>query len=147
MQTHRHHVMPASSFDRSESNVSCARADAASSFSFRHGPCTHTRTAGARCFGRQHERTTTSKDSSTVATYTSHSDAAAAVKELQKSGFDMKKLSIVGCAYRTDEQLVGCYNAGDRMKYWGKLGVFWGGIWARCFLVPHASGFLSSVRC
>jgi uncharacterized membrane protein len=23
----------------------------------------------------------------------------------------------------------GYYNAGDRMKYWGKLGGFWGGLW------------------
>ena len=25
--------------------------------------------------------------------------------------------------------VVGYYNAGDRMKYWGKLGAFWGGFW------------------
>ena len=74
-----------------------------------------------------------SKNGSTVATYTSHSDAESAVKELQKSGFDMKRLSIVGRDYHTDEQVIGYYNAGDRMKYWGKLGVFWGGIWALLF--------------
>jgi len=28
---------------------------------------------------------------------------------------------------------VGYYNAGDRMKYWGKLGAFWGGIWGLLF--------------
>jgi hypothetical protein len=63
-----------------------------------------------------------------VATYPSHSEAEAGVKELQQSAFDMKKLSIVGRDYHTDEQVVGYYNAGDRMKYWGKLGAFWGGI-------------------
>jgi hypothetical protein len=26
-----------------------------------------------------------------------------------------------------DEQVVGYYNAGDRMKYWGKWGALWGG--------------------
>jgi hypothetical protein len=31
-----------------------------------------------------------------VATYKSHTEAESAVKELQQSGFDMKKLSIVG---------------------------------------------------
>ena len=45
----------------------------------------------------------------------------------------MKKLSIVGRDYHTDEHVVGYYNAGDRMKYWGKLGGFWGGFWGLLF--------------
>jgi hypothetical protein len=45
----------------------------------------------------------------------------------------MKKLSIVGKDYRTDESVVGYYNAGDRMKYWGKQGAFWGGLWGMLF--------------
>jgi hypothetical protein len=68
-------------------------------------------------------------ENAVVAIYKSHAEAEAAVKELQQSGFDMKKLSIVGRDYHTDEQVVGYYNAGDRMKYWGKLGAFWGGVW------------------
>jgi uncharacterized membrane protein len=68
-----------------------------------------------------------------VAIYDSHSQAEEAVKELQRSGVDMKKLSIVGKDYHTDEQVVGYYNTGDRMKYWGKLGAFWGGIWGMLF--------------
>ena len=67
-----------------------------------------------------------------VAIYKSHLEAEAAVKELEHAGFDMKKLSIVGRDYHTDEHVVGYYNAGDRMKYWGKMGVFWGWIWG-CF--------------
>lgn len=69
----------------------------------------------------------------TIAVYDSHSAAEDAVKELQKSGFDMKKLSVVGKDYHTEEQVVGYYNAGDRMKYWGKWGAFWGGFWALLF--------------
>jgi uncharacterized membrane protein len=68
-----------------------------------------------------------------VAIYDTHSQAEEAVKELQRSGIDMKKLSIVGKDYHTDEQVVGYYNTGDRMKYWGKLGAFWGGIWGMLF--------------
>jgi hypothetical protein len=64
-----------------------------------------------------------------IAVYDTHSAAEDAVKELQKSGFDMKKLSIVGKDYHTEEQVVGYYHTGDRMKYWGKLGAFWGGLW------------------
>jgi uncharacterized membrane protein len=74
-----------------------------------------------------------SEMNSVVAIYKTHSEAEEAVKELQKSGFDMKKLSIVGKDYQTDEHVVGYYNAGDRMKYWGKLGAFWGGIWGMLF--------------
>ena len=56
-----------------------------------------------------------------IAVYDTHSEAENAVKELQKSGFDMKKLSVVGKDFHRDEQVVGYYNAGDRMKYWGKM--------------------------
>jgi hypothetical protein len=45
----------------------------------------------------------------------------------------MRKLSIVGRDYHTDEHVVGYYNTGDRMKHWGKLGAFWGGIWGLLF--------------
>src|ERR1700739_645820 len=68
-----------------------------------------------------------------IAVYDSHSAAEDAVKELQKSGFDMKKLSVVGKDFHTEEHVVGYYNAGDRMKYWGTLGGFWGGIWGLLF--------------
>ena len=47
------------------------------------------------------------KNESVVAIYPSHTAAEAAVKELQRSGFDMKKLSIVGREYHTDEHVVG----------------------------------------
>ena len=75
----------------------------------------------------------TTQNNAVVATYSSHAEAEAAVKELQTSGFDMKQLSIVGRDYHTDEQVIGYYNAGDRMKYWGKMGAFWGGIWGLMF--------------
>jgi hypothetical protein len=45
----------------------------------------------------------------------------------------MKKMSIVGKDYHTDEHVVGYYNTGDRMKYWGKMGAFWGGLWGMLF--------------
>jgi uncharacterized membrane protein len=70
---------------------------------------------------------------SVVAIYDSHEKAEAAVKELQESGVEMKSLSIAGKDTHTDEHVVGYYNAGDRMKYWGKLGAFWGGFWGLLF--------------
>ena len=68
-----------------------------------------------------------------VAVYGTHTDADAAVKELQRSGIDMHTLSIIGKDSHTDEHVVGYYNTGDRMKYWGKLGAFWGGFWGLLF--------------
>ena len=73
------------------------------------------------------------KNNAVVGIYNSHTEAEAAVKELQRSGFDMQKLSIVGKDYHTEEHVIGFYNAGDRMKFWGKLGAFWGGFWGLLF--------------
>jgi uncharacterized membrane protein len=73
------------------------------------------------------------KNDSVVAVYHTHTDAEAAIKELQQSGFNMKNLSIVGKEYHTEEHVVGYYNAGDRMKYWGGNGAFWGGFWGLLF--------------
>lgn len=82
-----------------------------------------------------------------VAIYKSHGEAELTVRELQHAGFDMKKLSIVGCDYHTEEHVVGYYNAGDRMKYWGKTGAFWGGIWglligSAFFVIPGVGPLL-----
>jgi hypothetical protein len=75
----------------------------------------------------------TEKTNAMVAVYNTHIEAEAGIKELQRAGFAMKKLSIVGKDYHSDERVVGYYNTGDRMKYWGKLGAFWGGIWGLLF--------------
>ena len=88
-----------------------------------------------------------SDTSAIIAVYNSHDDAEAAIKEVQRAGFDMKKLSVVGKDFITDEQVVGYYNAGDRMKYWGKWGAFWGGLWgllvgAAFFWVPGVGPLL-----
>jgi hypothetical protein len=74
-----------------------------------------------------------SEQNSVVAIYASHDGAEAAVKELQRGGVDMKTLSIVGKDTHTEEHAVGYYNTGDRMKYWGKMGAFWGGFWGLLF--------------
>jgi hypothetical protein len=66
---------------------------------------------------------------SIVAVFNTHHEAEEGVKQLLKSGFDTKKLSIVGRDYHSEERVVGYYNTGDRVKYWGKLGAFWGGFW------------------
>jgi uncharacterized membrane protein len=74
-----------------------------------------------------------SDKNSVVAVFGAHEQAEEAVRELQKDGFDMKKLSIVGKDFHTEEHVVGYYNTGDRMAYWGKQGAFWGGFWGLLF--------------
>lgn len=74
-----------------------------------------------------------------VAIYGTHEDAEHAVKELQRAGMDMSTLSIIGRDTHTEEHVVGYYNNGDRMKAWGKLGGFWGGLWG----LMVGSGFFS----
>ncbi len=65
--------------------------------------------------------------------YDTHAQAEQAVTELQNSGYDMKRLSIVGQGMHTEEKVVGYYNLGDRMLSWGGTGAFWGGIWSLLF--------------
>ena len=68
-----------------------------------------------------------------VGIFKTHTEAETSIKELQRAGFDMKKLSIVGKDYHTEEQVVGYYNVSDRMKFWGKQGAYWGGFWGLLF--------------
>jgi len=72
-------------------------------------------------------------NNSVVAIYPSHVAAEESIKELQRSGFEMKKLSIIGQDIHTEEHVVGYYNLDDRMKAWGKTGAFWGGVWGLLF--------------
>ena len=79
--------------------------------------------------------------------YDTHEQAEQAVAELQTSGYDLKRLSIVGQGMHTEEKVVGYYNLGDRMLSWGGTGAFWGGIWSLLFgsaffLVPGVGPLL-----
>jgi hypothetical protein len=90
-----------------------------------------------------------------VAAFAEHLAAEAGVKKLAAAGFEMKDLSLVGKGYHTDEKVVGFYNIGDRVKFWGSRGAFWGGFWGLFFgglfltvpLVGHVVvlGYLAAV--
>jgi hypothetical protein len=73
--------------------------------------------------------------------FDTHAAAEDAIRTLGKSGFDMKKLSLVGKGYHSEEKPMGFYTTGDRIKAWGGTGAFWGGIWGMLlapavFLLP-----------
>jgi hypothetical protein len=61
--------------------------------------------------------------------FDTHAVAEDAIRTLSQSGFDMKKLSLVGKGYHSEEKPMGFYTAGDRIKAWGGAGAFWGSIW------------------
>jgi len=81
------------------------------------------------------------ESNSAVAIYDTHTEAEAAIKALREAKFQMAQLSIIGKDYHSEEHAIGFYNMGDRMKFWGKTGAFWGGLWgwlvgAGFFLIP-----------
>jgi hypothetical protein len=61
--------------------------------------------------------------------FDTHAAAEDAIRTLGQKGFDMKKLSLVGKGYHSEEKPMGFYTVGDRIKAWGGTGAFWGGIW------------------
>lgn len=82
----------------------------------------------------------TNPDSS-LFVFDTHAAAEEAIRTLSQSGFDLKRLSLVGKGYHSEEKPVGFYTAGDRIKAWGGAGAFWGGIWGlllapAVFLLP-----------
>jgi hypothetical protein len=68
-----------------------------------------------------------------VAVFSDHPAAEMAIKKLASAGFDMKSLSVVGKGYHSDEKIIGFYNAGDRIQFWGMRGAFWGAFWGLFF--------------
>jgi hypothetical protein len=68
-----------------------------------------------------------------IAVFPNHDAAEGAVKTLTAAGFAMKSLSVVGKGYHSEEKVVGFYTAGDRVKFWGSRGAFWGGFWGLFF--------------
>lgn len=73
--------------------------------------------------------------------FETHAQAEEAIQALGRAGFDMKKLSLIGRGFHSEEHPVGFYTMADKMKTWGGAGAFWGGIWGlllapAVFLVP-----------
>ncbi len=69
------------------------------------------------------------QNESVVAVFGEHQEADAAVKKLVGAGFTPDNLSIVGKGYHSEEKVVGFYNAGERIQFWGKRGALWGSLW------------------
>lgn len=74
-----------------------------------------------------------SEPNNCIGIYKTHTEAENGIKELQRAGFNMKEIPIVGKGYHAEEQATGFYHTRDRVKCWGKWGAFWGGIWGIFF--------------
>jgi hypothetical protein len=72
-------------------------------------------------------------DASVIAVYDTHPAAELAIKTLAESGLEMGKMSVIGQGYHSEEKVIGFYNLGDRVKFWGMRGAFWGGLWGLFF--------------
>ena len=66
--------------------------------------------------------------------FNTHHEAEEATKLLDQAGFDIKKISIVGKGYHSEEHPIGFYTTGDKIKLWGSTGALWGSLWGMLFL-------------
>lgn len=67
--------------------------------------------------------------SAAVAVFKHHAQAEDAIRKLAGAGFDISRINIVGRGCHTEEKVAGFYNAGSRIKFWGKYGALWGALW------------------
>lgn len=65
-----------------------------------------------------------------IAISVSHAHAAAALRTLQRSGFDMKKWSILGKDVLAQEHAFGFYSNGDSMKFLARPSAIWSSVWS-----------------
>lgn len=71
---------------------------------------------------------TTSYTDHTVAVFSTHEEATAAINHLQEAGFDNRNFSVMGQEFATEERPIGFVKTGDQVIYWGEWGVFWGAV-------------------
>jgi hypothetical protein len=84
---------------------------------------------------------------SIISIYETQAEANAGVRDLEQSGFDLKKLSILGREHESGDHVVGYYAVGGHLRYWGARGDFWNGLWKLLgaggyFVIPNLGGLL-----
>ena len=84
---------------------------------------------------------------SVVAVYETQAEAEAGVRDLQQSGFALRKLSILGKEHEAGNHVIGYYDLRGHMRYWGARAAFWNDLWkvltgAGYFRDPDIGGVL-----
>jgi hypothetical protein len=69
------------------------------------------------------------QNESVIAVFGEHIEADDAVKKLMGGGIALSHLSMIGKGFHSEEKVVGFYNVGDRMTFWGKRGALWSSLW------------------
>ena len=85
--------------------------------------------AGIRSDETQQATAEPATSSAVIGVFDTHDQAEQAVQALEAGGFPMRRLSIVGKGYQTEEKPTGFYTTGDRVKTWGGVGLLWGSLW------------------
>ncbi len=63
-----------------------------------------------------------------MALFKTHGAADEAVRALGRAGVALSNISVLGRNYHSEDQPIGYFNAGDRARFYGKFGAFWGGL-------------------
>jgi hypothetical protein len=65
------------------------------------------------------------KENATVSICANPDQVQKAVVDLERYGFDIKRISVIGKAYGEKQELAAYYKQGDKLKCWGKQSDFW----------------------
>lgn len=68
-----------------------------------------------------------------IAEFASHARVEQMVRRLERNGFPLDRLTIIGAGYHSEERPIGYYRMRDRMRTWGTSGLIWGGVWGLLF--------------
>ena len=87
-----------------------------------------------------------------LALFRDEARAERAVRELMERNFPMDMISLLGKAHSGGDDPLGLYyvNTEERVKGWGKMGAFWGGLWgllagaAGMFFIPGLGPILAA---
>ncbi len=76
---------------------------------------------------------TKSQTSGIVAVFETLQDVHSVMWKLEKTGFEMKNLSVVARDFKSKENVIGFHTKLEETKRWGKAGALWGGLWGAVF--------------
>jgi len=68
------------------------------------------------------------EENATAWVYENPDQVQGALQELEKSRFDLEMVSVIGKAYRDQNEQVAYYRQGDMLKCWGERSAFWNGL-------------------
>ena len=97
----------------------CSRASFIPEIHVRHISCRNTVEGGDAM----------TEENTTVSVFTNSNQVQQAITDLAKAGFDMKRISVVGKAYRGNGESAAYYRDGNRIKCLGGQSEFWNSLY------------------